>query len=211
MLLSAIGLSAGAHLDGLHLQFDFSTEIVNNMAGFPGSDASDGCSSDSAFEIKSGRCGIAILADPYPTYPDGTDKYPDAPASWPEGSSITGPFTWADGDYSGQEFYIDLNNCDCIDFDSPPEKKVVRYENVGEFYKDGVVFVPFGLTEADNVTLDLVISNVTEYRPWNSAPNGRNRPVDPDNWQPGQPLGAFGALNLAANTSTIFQIGRAHV
>lgn len=51
VLLSAIGLSAGAHsgdrLDGLKLQFDFSTEIVNNMAGFPGSDASDGCSSDS--------------------------------------------------------------------------------------------------------------------------------------------------------------------
>ena len=57
VLLSAIGLSlsAGVHswsrLDGLKLEFAFSTEIVNNMAGFPGSDASDkfshGCSSDS--------------------------------------------------------------------------------------------------------------------------------------------------------------------
>ena len=51
VLLSLIGLSAGAHSerreDGLRLEFAFSTEIVNNMAGFPGSDASDGCSSDS--------------------------------------------------------------------------------------------------------------------------------------------------------------------
>mmetsp|Transcript_929 Transcript_929/g.3140 ORF Transcript_929/g.3140 Transcript_929/m.3140 type:complete len:644 (-) Transcript_929:1084-3015(-) len=204
MLLSLIGLSAGEHSerreDGLRLEFDLSTEIVNNMAGFPGSDASAGCSTDSAFGISSARCGIGILSEPYDAV-----KYPDAPGSWPEGSSITGPFIWADGAYSGNEYYIDLNSCDCIDFDSPPEKKVVRYENVGEFYKDGAVFLPFGLTEADNVTLDLVISNITEYRPWNSAQNGRNRPVDPDNWQPGQPLGAFGALNLAGNTSSIFQ------
>ena len=51
MLLSAIGLSAGEHSerreDGLRLEFAFSTEIVNNMAGFPGSDASAGCSTDS--------------------------------------------------------------------------------------------------------------------------------------------------------------------
>ena len=44
MLLSLIGLSAGEHSerreDGLRLEFDISTEIVNNMAGFPGSDAS---------------------------------------------------------------------------------------------------------------------------------------------------------------------------
>ena len=51
VLLSEIGLSAGAHpkrpLDGFLLRFASSTEIVNNMAGFPGGDATKGCSSDS--------------------------------------------------------------------------------------------------------------------------------------------------------------------
>ena len=50
-----------------------------------------------------------MLSEPYDRYiySDGTVKYPNAPTSWPEGSSITGPFIWG----SGEEFYIDLNNC----------------------------------------------------------------------------------------------------
>ncbi|EOD03664.1 hypothetical protein EMIHUDRAFT_259853 [Emiliania huxleyi CCMP1516] len=116
MLLSAIGLSAGAHSerreDGLRLEFDFSTEIVNNMAGFPGSDAVAGCSTDSAFGIDPARCGVGILAEPYDNYkfPDGTEKYPNSPTSWPEWSSITGPFIYYTNGASN-EFYIDLNNC----------------------------------------------------------------------------------------------------
>ena len=74
VLLSAIGLSAGVHsgrrLDGLKLEFDFSTEIVNNMAGFPGSDASDGCSSDSVpAPPNTLAVAVRLLADCPPDLP----------------------------------------------------------------------------------------------------------------------------------------------
>jgi len=54
-----------------------------------------------------------MLSEPYDRYiySDGTVKYPNAPTSWPEWSSITGPFNWGSGANSGKEFYIDLNNC----------------------------------------------------------------------------------------------------
>ena len=74
VLLSAIGLSAGVHserrLDGLKLEFAFSTEIVNNMAGFPGSDASDGCSSDSVpAPPNTLAVAVRLLADCPPDLP----------------------------------------------------------------------------------------------------------------------------------------------
>ena len=100
--LAVAGDETCGRSDGLHLDFAFSVEIVNNMAGFPGSDASDGCFSDSALGGRTDRCGIGIISATYKTA-----KYPDAPNSWPEGSSITGPFIWG----SGWEYYIDLNNC----------------------------------------------------------------------------------------------------
>ena len=39
------------------------------------------------------------------------DMYPEAPYSWPETSSITGPYSETDGKNKLWEFYIDLNNC----------------------------------------------------------------------------------------------------
>ena len=74
MLLSLIGLSAGEHSesrkDGLRLEFDISTEIVNNMAGFPGSDASDGCSSDSVpAPPNTLAVAVRLLADCPPDLP----------------------------------------------------------------------------------------------------------------------------------------------
>ena len=74
MLLSLIGLSAGAHSerreDGLRLEFDISTEIVNNMAGFPGSDAVAGCSTDSVpAPPNTLAVAVRLLADCPPDLP----------------------------------------------------------------------------------------------------------------------------------------------
>ena len=54
-----------------------------------------------------------MLSEPYDRYiySDGTVKYPNAPTSWPEWSSITGPFIYTTDDGVSNEFYIDLNNC----------------------------------------------------------------------------------------------------